>query len=289
MDIPELQNEDNDKTVEELLAELGPDVSWDVGKTEKDQINDLLNQAKRTLKDSHEQPKSPTGPGDEEDAPQHPLPDTSLSSGIDISVFQPEPESEPEDDENGAKQTKTEVKQSIDEEADAHLQKILDELNHERTHPGQERDSDPPPEYSEDPNQPPHSQILDLPSPGQKDLPASPTNEPPSNLAARFSSLSLPSAPTTPPIVASRSSVNPQAASPGYTDEAISTWCIICNDDATLQCEGCDGDLYCTNCWMEGHRSKSAGFEERRHKALQYSRKKGKGIGKVTKKVALGA
>jgi hypothetical protein len=63
---------------------------------------------------------------------------------------------------------------------------------------------------------------------------------------------------------------------PNVPDEEIESWCIICCDDATLKCLGCDGDLYCADCWNEGHRSEEAGLEERRHKAVVYVKPTGK-------------
>jgi hypothetical protein len=55
-----------------------------------------------------------------------------------------------------------------------------------------------------------------------------------------------------------------------YTDEEVNSWCIICQDDATVKCLGCDGDLYCAGCWKEGHMGPDVGFEERRHKWTKY-------------------
>ncbi|XP_073067749.1 abscission/NoCut checkpoint regulator isoform X2 [Manis javanica] len=44
-------------------------------------------------------------------------------------------------------------------------------------------------------------------------------------------------------------------------------WCYICNEDATLRCAGCDGDLYCVCCFRESHDA----FELQEHQTSAYS------------------
>lgn len=94
--------------------------------------------------------------------------------------------------------------------------------------------------------------------------------------------LSLPSVPTSKP---SGKPVNRLTSKTNYTDEDMDGWCTVCLEDATLRCLGCDDDVYCTRCWREMHIGPSAGFDERSHKAVQFTKKQKK----EKRKVALGA
>ncbi len=84
-----------------------------------------------------------------------------------------------------------------------------------------------------------------------------------------FDSLNLPSAPSTAPI-ARQISARPK--SQGASEQEIESWCIICCADASVQCFGCDKDLYCWGCWREGHMGESAGLEERQHVWERYTK-----------------
>ncbi|ROW07916.1 hypothetical protein VMCG_03625 [Cytospora schulzeri] len=63
------------------------------------------------------------------------------------------------------------------------------------------------------------------------------------------------------------------AKKPGYTDEDQKTWCIVCLEDGTVRCLGCDGDVYCARCWREMHVGPSAGYDERGHKWEKFDRR----------------
>lgn len=194
---------------------------------------------------------------------------------VDVSVFQPEPDS----DEGEASQNRPSNKPAdlLDKEADEVLARILDEVKHapgEGTFtPGHDEDVEEETQMITGSNST-NLTALNLPETPSK-LPEPAERDEHSNedgdLASRFAGLSLPSVPTT--ITRSKPSTKPAS---GFTDEEIDAWCVICCDDATLQCIGCDGDLYCTNCWMEGHRGEDAGLDERRHKAIQYVKGGGK-------------
>jgi hypothetical protein len=124
------------------------------------------------------------------------------------------------------------------------------------------------------------------------ELPSTPSNLPPpasgseppsyeeSELEARFAKLGLelPSTPSAPPsakprVTASISKSKGKANLPVYTDEDIESWCCICNEDGEVKCLGCDGDIYCQDCWSQGHGNGPG--QERGHRAAQYMRKGG--------------
>ncbi|KAJ9610557.1 hypothetical protein H2200_005334 [Cladophialophora chaetospira] len=271
------EKHEDEKTVEELLAGLGPSDTWDVDKSEEDQVADLLKSAKSALADATQQEREqsqaePTsGSGDSA---------CTKLPAIDVSVFQPEPE---EEERNASNFALHKSKDTLDQETDELLARILDEVKHEppetRDESASDDDGDENPSagaHHADAKAEPSSFALDLPDTPSKlpDPVAPPENATQDDdLASRFAGLSLPSVPTSIKTTQKSSAAKPNA---GFTDEDIDTWCIICNDDATLQCTGCDGDLYCTNCWMEGHRGEDAGLEERRHKAVQFVKGGGK-------------
>ncbi|OAG21581.1 hypothetical protein CC77DRAFT_986938 [Alternaria alternata] len=263
-------NEEDEKSLEELLGELkgavGDRKEWDVSKEEQQDVGKLLKDMRKIL-------------------PEVELTDwesieINVGSG-EVGRAQEDMENE-EEEGNEDKKTRTE-----DDEADDVIARVMAELEISNKY-------DPPSPPSGDDRSDSGGQ-KSKPEENTTDdgftLPSAPSTLPEDDFArsqaiedaftARLAALAAPSSSQADPLgLPSAPSFAPRNKPPVSAniqkkiDDEVDTWCIICQDDATLKCLGCDDDLYCQNCWMEGHRGESAGFEEKRHKAVLYSKKK---------------
>jgi hypothetical protein len=298
-------NEEDERTLEELLGELGEKDQWDIsGNDEQDMgkllrdMKSILPQVQKSMAEEKTQKQRGNAPAG---AKQHPdgraegegLTDwenveVDIGSGG-VKVGRDDQHDQSHDDESGEEQSK---KKNEDEEADDIISRVMAELAIAKKYGDLEEsqdqgspDTEPQAEEKEAP-----SRKEDEENDGGLGLPSAPSTIPQDDLdrtqaledalTARLAALSKPSTqgdslglPSAPSFSPAKKIIKTNL--PKYTDEEIDSWCIICNDDATLKCTGCEGDLYCQNCWMEGHRGESAGYEERRHKAVLYNKRSG--------------
>jgi hypothetical protein len=214
-------------TIEELLAELGPEDQWTLDSDELKEAHELLAEARRALPEEG-------GTAAQEHGQSGPIP--YVEEKVEGSTAPP------------TKEGDQEVEQSEEAATAASLQRILDEVELER-----QQEPDPPQPY---PNTaPPNLPSTPLDSFASLVFPSIPDTS--------LSTLDdLPSTPTTLP---SSRKPKPKAKQEGFTDEQIDSWCTICCANAAVKCSGCDGDVYCWGCWREGHVGPDVGLEEKSH------------------------
>jgi len=181
----------------------------------------------------------------------------------------------PEESEEARPQEEANTQQTEEDEVDEYIQQALaaaelggsdDETSKHDNEDDVTKDADQADDDADDDDNAPPS--FSLPS-APTSLPSSPAPAAPSD------TLQLPSTPTSAPQTTRSSgltSTPTKTAHETFTDEEIATWCVICNEDATVKCLSCEGDLYCGECWAEGHTGSDAGYEERRHKAVRFVR-----------------
>lgn len=309
-------NEEDERSLEELMGQLGDRGAWDVERGEERDIGSLVRDVRRILPEVEKsmdggsrgnaerwgKGRSNNGGAGEETTDWENVQVDIGSAGVKIS----------KDEEGEEHDVDGEKKMTEDEETEDLISRIMAELEINKKYgdvdvdvdvdepPPHEDHPDPEPHQEESPDSQPHPPPKQQPesppppssNPPPLSLPSAPKDHPQDSLddalTARFASLSKPSPPQSndlnlPSAPSFAPGKKPTTVAAAFTDEEIDSWCIICCDDATLKCLGCDGDLYCQNCWMEGHRGESAGLEERRHKAVIF--KKGEGREKGRRRV----
>ena len=290
-------SEEDGKTLEELLHDIGPEEQWKLDPEDPKEIEKLLHKAKAAL--------LPEGI----DAAKNQVSESERWS--EIRTARPEEDHSHHDLQTSEEEDEAKRADGQDErEAEDVITRALAEVDIDQRHGpenGSDRDQDVKisPANAEDmyaegeefdrntgsestlelPSAP--STLPDLSSESQARMSTSSAKASASvnDLAARLARLSaspspsrsspdLPSVPSFSPtkksarLAKSKAKAGPKQ----YNDAEIDSWCIICCDDATVKCLGCAGDLYCTRCWKEGHKGESAGFEERMHRAVEMKR-----------------
>lgn len=263
----------DDKTLDELLADLGPEDQWTLNPDDPNDIKKLLDEARNALPSDAPSSAPPANEPQKESKLEGKKPDKEfLTRDLDMSVFALD------DDDSKEKGGESRLEDESREARDI-VARLLDEVNLERVNEPQDQETlqdDQEKDVEEEPT-------LSLPSAPSK-LPEPPADvgaetskkslDFESDIAARMAALKglgstnelgLPSAPTFKPLDKPVKGVMKK-----YTDEEVDSWCIICQDDATVKCLGCDEDLYCASCWKEGHMGPDVGWEERRHKWTKY-------------------
>ncbi|WPH02369.1 Hypothetical protein R9X50_00523200 [Acrodontium crateriforme] len=251
----------DERTLEDLLEELGSDDRWKLDPDEPKHVDALMKEARIALPE------------------EYVASDTSHNFEVKSEVGENAGEEDVNADEPNSESKTDEA------EAEDYVKSVLAEIDIERKYGTGEEEADDENEEKDGRNKLPSTSELELPSTPQNLLTMKSIDEPEqsqedNDLEARFSKLGLdlPSTPTKKPTSKAQAEAKAKAAKgssklPTYNDDDIESWCCICNEDGELKCLGCDDDIYCQNCWRDGHGNGPG--QERGHRAVQYTKKEG--------------
>lgn len=183
-------------------------------------------------------------------------------------------EDEDRDLEQEARETEEILAQLLDE---AHLEERDEADSQPQPLPQSTNPPAPDPTTTNDPLILPStpSALLDPPDPPDSETLAFTTS-----ITARMAALQSPSTDALGmPSAPSNAPASPSHRGPSRPAPEPATACVICYDNATVLCRGCEdnfGDaeeaLYCARCWKEGHLGADAGAEERAHEWIKFKR-----------------
>ena len=280
-------NEEDEQSLEELLKELGPGARWDVSGKEEVEVGQLVQEARKILPEVKVGSTKEDGKGENsghfgeaggkhERDEQDEAADVLDEQGADEYIAQvlAELELNKKYGKRGERNLASESDDNSDDGQNKGTSRDQAEHQGKRSKDSTRKGADMKGETSPALGlpTPPTAQPVTPPVAEEDDFDRATAIE--DALTARLNALSLPSAPSFSPSK-KPIKVTKTKAKTHLTDEEIDSWCIICNDDATVKCIGCDGDLYCRQCWQEGHMGESAGFEERKHCWVKYEKRKG--------------
>lgn len=279
---------DDDQTLEEILDGLVlDDDHWSVSDDEGDDGNPSAKQVEQLLVDLGKKPQSSTRPDDVDgDASKDEAADDSEGEEMSRRVrdvldrtmdeLKLEGHSDPTEPDRALESPGSDQPETGPTDRTFSLPTV----------PQTPTEDSPPPDLPTTPNTTTELTLPTVPTNLQDPVPS--TNAPAdpfeSSIAARLAALKgpghkpistdafgLPSAPTFHP---EDRPVTGVAKKPGYSDEDMKTWCIVCLEDATVRCAGCDGDVYCARCWKDMHVGPAAGYDERGHRWEKFDPRK---------------
>ncbi|KAI9668972.1 MAG: hypothetical protein M1829_005200 [Trizodia sp. TS-e1964] len=293
-EIPD-SNEEDEKTLEELMQDLGPEEKWSVNAEDEDSLHKLIQDAQKAIPLAETPKEDPVSEQEAEilrrEGRRSPAQGDAPSTTIDLSAFTVEGlEIIDGDDEKEAERVITTL--TADEGvSETQLSQLENRIRRHFSYPNNSLESEE--ELDLAPTLTADEGIIDTQiaqleirlkqyiksrrdennSPEKDAGTLASTSDATPIPAERGSAyISLPSVPTAvlPSVPTSVLSATPRSAprrrrERSDLDAKIASWCCICCANGAVRCFGCGRLIYCMPCFSEGHLAPGASIDMSRH------------------------